>query len=104
MRRAFAQVKNGRQGTVMVEVPADVHSVEVGVDPSEYRQVPITPSAGGQRDIDQAARMLLEASCPMLLAGQSVFYAQATEEVRPLSRPPPAPARTTFARQSAFPD
>ena len=27
MRRAFSQVKNGRQGPVMVEVPADVHSI-----------------------------------------------------------------------------
>src|SRR5207249_10361619 len=42
MRRAFAQVKNGRQGPVMVEVPADVHSIEVSIDPSGYRQVPVT--------------------------------------------------------------
>ena len=32
MRRAFAQVKNGRQGPVMVEVPADVHSLDVSVE------------------------------------------------------------------------
>jgi acetolactate synthase I/II/III large subunit len=39
MRRAFSQVKNGRQGPVMVEVPADVVGTEVGVDPGEYRPV-----------------------------------------------------------------
>src|SRR6202040_390181 len=78
MRRAFAQVKNGRQGPVMVEVPADVHSLDVSVDPSGYRQVPVTRSAGDERDIEEAARLLLDASCPMILAGQGVFYAEAT--------------------------
>src|ERR1700752_1728102 len=37
MRRAFAQVKNGRQGPVMVEVPADLVAAEVSVEPNEYR-------------------------------------------------------------------
>src|SRR6476619_2502459 len=44
MRRAFAQVKNGRQGPVMVEVPADVVGTEVAVDPNEYRPVRATRS------------------------------------------------------------
>ena len=78
MRRAFSQVKNGRPGPVMVEVPADVVGTEVAVDPNDYRPVRAHPSAGDERDIDEAARMLLDASCPMILAGQGVFYAQAT--------------------------
>src|SRR6202045_3212502 len=65
MRRAFAQVKNGRQGPVMVEVPADVHSIDVSVDPNEYRQVPVTPSGGDGRGGDRGARLLLDAACPM---------------------------------------
>ena len=104
MRRAFAQVKNGRQGPVMVEVPADVHSIDVGVDPSEYRQVPVTRSAGDERDIDEAARMLLDASCPMILAGQGIFYAEATEELRRLAELLQAPVMTTFDGKSAFPE
>jgi acetolactate synthase-1/2/3 large subunit len=104
MRRAFAQVKNGRQGPVMVEVPADVHSTEVSVDPSEYRQVPVTRSAGDERDIDEAARMLLDASCPMILAGQGVFYGEATEELRRFAELLQAPVMTTFDGKSAFPE
>ena len=104
MRRAFAQVKNGRQGPVMVEVPADVHSIDVSVDPSEYRQVPVTRSAGDERDIDEAARMLLDAACPMILAGQGVFYGEATEELRRLAELMQAPVMTTFDGKSAFPE
>ena len=65
MRRAFAQAKNGRPGPVMVEVPADVHSTEVAVDAGKYQPVRMTRSAGDTGDIDEAAGMLLAASCLM---------------------------------------
>src|SRR5215472_8540908 len=104
MRRAFAQAKNGRPGPVMVEVPADVHSTEVNVDPSKYEPVRATRSAGDPRDIDEAAGMLLAASCPMILTGQGVFYAEATDELRQLAELLQAPVMTTFDGKSAFPE
>jgi len=104
MRRAFAQAKNGRPGPVMVEVPADVHSTEVNVDPGKYQAVRTTRSAGDARDIDEAAGMLLAASCPMILAGQGVFYAEATDELRHLAELLQAPVMTTFDGKSAFPE
>src|SRR5579883_3246703 len=66
MRRAFSQLKNGRPGPVMVEVPADVTGLDVEVDPAQYRPVRATRSAGDPRDIDDAAKMLLDAQCPMI--------------------------------------
>jgi acetolactate synthase I/II/III large subunit len=104
MRRAFAQLKNGRSGPVMVEVPADVTGVEVDVDPNQHRPVRISRSAGDARDIDDAARMLLEAACPMILSGQGVFYAEATGELRQLAELLQAPVMTTFDGKSAFPE
>ena len=104
MRRALAQLKNGRPGPVMVEVPADVHSIEVSVDPSEYRPVPVTRSAGDERDIEEAAKMLLDAACPMILAGQGVFYAEACGELKELAELLQAAVMTTFDGKSAFPE
>src|SRR5438128_9087816 len=46
MRRAFSQVKNGRSGPVMVEVPADLVATEVSVDPTECRAVTRARSSG----------------------------------------------------------
>ncbi|MGH7061889.1 MAG: thiamine pyrophosphate-binding protein, partial [Stellaceae bacterium] len=85
MRRAFSQVKNGRPGPVMVEVPADVTGIEVEVDPAQYQPVRATRSQGDPQDIDAAAKMLLDAQCPIILAGQGVFYAEATDELRQLA-------------------
>jgi thiamine pyrophosphate-dependent acetolactate synthase large subunit-like protein len=104
MRRALAQLKNGRPGPVMVEVPADVIGAEVEVDPHAHPPVGRTRSAGDPRDIDDAARMLLAAACPMLLAGQGVLYAEATDELRQLAELLQAPVMTTFDGKSAFPE
>jgi len=104
MRRAFAQVKIGRSGPVMVEVPADVTGTEVEVDPANYHPVRPTRSAGDARDIDDAAKMLIEASCPMILAGQGIFYAEATPELVALAELLQAPVMTTVDGKSAFPE
>ncbi len=104
MRRAFSQVKNGRPGPVMVEVPADVTGIEVEIDPAQYRPVRASRSQGDPRDIDEAAKMLLEAACPMILVGQGVFYAEATEELRRCAELLQAPVMTTFDGKSAFPE
>ncbi|MGA8381880.1 MAG: thiamine pyrophosphate-requiring protein [Stellaceae bacterium] len=104
MRRAFAQVKNGRSGPVMVEVPVDIVGAEVEIDPSGHRPVRTTRSAGDARDIDEAAKMLLDAACPLILAGQGVFYAEATPELRQLAELLQAPVMTTFDGKSAFPE
>jgi acetolactate synthase-1/2/3 large subunit len=104
MRRAFSQLKNGRPGPVMVEVPADVVGLEVEVDPNAHRPIRPSRSAADERDIDDAAKMLLDAACPMILAGQGVFYAEATDALRHLAELLQAPVMTTFDGKSAFPE
>ncbi len=61
MRRAFNALKNGRPGPVMVEVPADVMTSEFAGNDVDYTAIRPTRSAGDPRDIDDAAKMLLEA-------------------------------------------
>src|SRR5262245_32913441 len=82
MRRAFNLLKMGRPGPVMVEVPADVATSDVGdavVD--AYRPVTATVSAGNPRDVEAAVRALLAAKRPVIHAGQGVLYAEATPEL-----------------------
>src|SRR2546423_14110174 len=65
MRRAFNALKNGRPGPVMVEVPADVMTAEFAGNEVDYTAVRRTRSAGDPRDIDDAAKMLIEAKNPI---------------------------------------
>src|SRR6185437_3139505 len=70
MRRAFNALKNGRPGPVMVEVPADVMIAEFAGNDVDYAAVRTTRSAGDPKDIDDAAKMLLQAKSPIIIAGQ----------------------------------
>ena len=75
-------LKNGRLGPVMVEVPADVVKPELGTETVAYEPVRAARSGGDPRDIDDAAKLLLEAQgARCSIAGQGVLYAEASAEL-----------------------
>ena len=104
MRRAFSQLKNGRPGPVMVEVPRDVLELDIGSETLEHRPVRATRSAPAAHDVEEAARLLVDASCPMILAGQGVLYAEASDELVQLAELLQSPVMTTVDGKSAFPE
>ena len=104
MRRAFNALKNGRAGPVMVEVPRDLVDLDIGTDVLDYRVNRPSVSGPDPRDADEAAKLLLEAVCPVILAGQGVLYAQASDELVQLAELLQAPVMTTVDGKSAFPE
>jgi thiamine pyrophosphate-dependent acetolactate synthase large subunit-like protein len=104
MRRAFGALKNGRLGPVMVEIPRDVVALDLGADVLNYTPVRPTISAPDPRDVDDAAKRMLAASSPVILAGQGVLYAEASAELVELAELLHAPVMTTVDGKSAFPE
>ncbi len=104
MRRAFNLLKNGRPGPVMVEIPADLAEAEVDEASLTYKAVKATRSAGDPRDIMDAARVLLQARNPVILAGQGVLYAEASDELVGLAELLQIPVMTTMEGKSGFPE
>lgn len=105
MRRAFARLKMGRPGPVMVEIPADVATAEVDdalID--SYKPVKTAVAGANEQDVLDAARVLLQASNPIIYAGQGVLYAEATDELTELAELLQIPVTTTMAGKSAFPE
>src|SRR3954464_4021531 len=83
MRRAFTQLRSGRGGPVLVEVPQDVWNEETDVSayvPSRRLRSGPDPDA-----IREAAKMLLAAKRPVIYAGQGVHWAEAWAELRQLA-------------------
>lgn len=103
MRRAFNALKNGRLGPVMVEVPSDIVKAPLAKDPiyNVMREVRSAPDA---RDIEAAAKLLVEARSPLLYAGQGVLYAEASDELMQLAQLLQAPVMTSVDGKSAFPE
>ena len=104
MRRAFNALRNGRPGPVMVELPRDVVGREIPGNAGEYRGVRAARSAPAARDVEDAAKLLVEAACPIILAGQGVLYAEASDELVRLAELLQAPVMTTVDGKSAFPE
>lgn len=105
MRRAFARLRMGRPGPVMVEIPADVAAEQL--DPAvveSYRPVKGARSEADPGDVMAAARALLEARDPVIHAGQGVLYAEAGPELLELAELTAIPVMTTMGGKSAFPE
>ena len=89
----------------MVEIPADVAEAEVDdAIPASYRPVRPVVAAPNPDDVQRAARALLDARHPVLLAGQGVLYAGAGGELMTLAELLGVPVATTMAGKSAFPE
>ena len=105
MRRAFARLKMGRPGPVMVEIPTDIADAEVDASiPESYKPVKATLSKADSQAVLSAASALINAKAPIIHAGQGVLYADATEELVELAELLQVPVMTTLAGKSAFPE
>ena len=104
MRRAFSLLKMGRLGPVLVEIPADVATEEFPENDLNYAPVKHTVSGANVRDVAEAAKVLAQAKAPVIVAGQGVLYAEASNELVELAELLQAPVTTTLEGKSAFPE
>ena len=105
MQSAFAQLRNGRPGPVVLEVPDDIFKEEV--DPSlldAYRvQRRSAPVANGE-DVRALVERLLAARSPLIVAGQGILYGGACDELRELAELTRTPVMSTQNGKSCFPE
>jgi acetolactate synthase-1/2/3 large subunit len=103
MRRAFSALRNGRGGPALVEIPNDVVRSDL-TEALEYEPVAHARYGADPSGVAAAARLLVAAQHPVIHAGQGVHYAQAWPQLRRLAELLAAPAMTTLAGKSAFPE
>ena len=103
LRRVFFQLRNGRPGPVLLEVPMDVWDEEV---PDNWVYTPSykARSLPDPALIAEAARVLASARHPVIYAGQGVHYARAWDELRLLAEEWNIPVTTSIEGKSAFPE
>src|SRR5437764_13051465 len=75
-RRAFTQLKNGRGGPVIVEIPADMWNEEVP-EPLNYTPVLRTRSGPDPPHVKEAAALLAGPKHPVIYHGPGVHHARA---------------------------
>jgi len=104
MRRAFSYLKMGRLGPVLMEIPNDAALEEFPAAAIHYSPVKRTVSGANARDVSEAAKILTESRTPVIVAGQGVLYAEASDELVELAEWLQAPVTTTLEGKSAFPE
>ena len=102
MRRAFHNLRNGRAGPVIVEIPADVAGQEVPESALAYQSPKRLLQSPSQGEVVEAARLLLNARKPVIWAGMGVLFASATEELLELAELTQIPVYTTMPGKSSF--
>lgn len=100
-RRAFTQLRNGRGGPCIVELPKDIWG-EDALDPFQYTPVIATKYGPDGASVNAAATLLKQAKRPVLYVGQGVHYAQAWAQVKMLAELLGAPVCTSLEGKSAF--
>jgi len=104
MRRAFHNLRNGRPGPVIVEIPADVATQEVPEEALNYHPPKRSPQSPAAEDIKDAVRLLLNANKPVIWSGMGVLLSKATEELRDLAELTEIPVYSTMPGKSSFDD
>jgi len=104
MRKAFSQLKNGKPGPVLLEIPTDIAEEEFPNDNFSYTPVKSLLSSASVEDVKELVTAVLKAKNPIINAGQGVLYSEATDELVEFSELTNIPVMTTLAGKSAFPE
>ena len=102
MRRAFAMLRSGRPGPVVLSVPEPAGEYDESADP--YHPVKGWKTAPDPADVSAAADTLLGANSPLIYAGEGVIYADACAALKALAESLNAPVITTLKAKGAFPE
>jgi thiamine pyrophosphate-dependent acetolactate synthase large subunit-like protein len=102
LRRAFNNLRNGRSGPAIVEIPTDIWGEEIG--DLDYTPVSHVRYGPDPADIRKAAEAILAAKRPVIYAGTGVQWAEAWPQLRTFAELLGAPVTTSLGGKSSFPE
>lgn len=103
MRRAFYEMRTGRPGPVLLEVPHEVMAQNLD-EPFDYVPAKSARTLADPDDVREATTVLLRAEAPLIHAGQGVLFSRATSELVELAELLQIPVMTTLPGKSGFPE
>jgi tartronate-semialdehyde synthase len=74
-QKAFYEMRSGRPGPVLIDLPFDVQMAEIEFDIDAYEPLPLVKPAANRVQAEKALAMLNDAERPLLVAGGGIFNA-----------------------------
>jgi len=105
MQNAFAMIRNGRPGPVVLEVPDDIFTEEVDSSLLDsYRVQRRSRPVADRAEIKELIGLILNARCPVVVAGQGILQGNACDELKELAELLQIPVMSTLNGKSCFPE
>ena len=104
MHSAISRLRNGAPSPVLLELPVDLLAELHEADLRGYRRPRRSVPQAGAEEIRELVDTLLRAENPLILAGQGVLSAQASDELAQFAELLGIPVMTTPNGKSAFPE
>jgi len=105
LKEAFYIARTGRPGPVLIDLPKDIQVASLKFSyPDSVNLRGYKPTVVGNiRQIEKAAKMILNAKKPVLYVGGGIVLSNASEELLKLAEMTQIPVTTTLMAMSAFP-
>jgi acetolactate synthase-1/2/3 large subunit len=104
MHAAISRVRNGPPAPVLLELPVDLLAERIDASPADHRRPRRSVPQADDVEVVNLVETLLAAKSPVILAGQGVLSASATQELIELAELLNIPVMTTPNGKSGFPE
>ncbi len=103
-QKAFYEMRSGRPGPVLIDLPFDVQMAEIEFDIEAYEPLPLAKPAANRTQIEKALTMLNEAERPLIVSGGGVINADASAKLVEFAELVGVPVVPTLMGWGTIPD
>ncbi|WP_150815407.1 glyoxylate carboligase, partial [Pseudomonas fluorescens] len=103
-QKAFYEMRSGRPGPVLIDLPFDVQMAEIEFDIDAYQPLPLAKPSATRVQVEKALAMLDQAERPLLVAGGGIINADAADLLVEFAELTGIPVIPTLMGWGAIPD
>ncbi|MDH4607239.1 glyoxylate carboligase [Pseudomonas sp. BN102] len=103
-QKAFYEMRSGRPGPVLIDLPFDVQMAEIEFDIDAYQPLPVQKPSASRIQAEKALAMLNDADRPLLVAGGGIINADASAKLVEFAELTGVPVIPTLMGWGTIPD
>lgn len=103
-QKAFYEMRSGRPGPVLIDLPFDVQMAEIEFDIDAYQPLPVLKPSASRTQAEKALAMLNEAERPLIVSGGGVINADASAKLVEFAEITGVPVIPTLMGWGSIPD
>ncbi|NER62842.1 glyoxylate carboligase [Pseudomonas sp. MAFF212427] len=103
-QKAFYEMRSGRPGPVLIDLPFDVQMAEIEFDIDAYQPLPVNKPSANRVQVEKALTMLDSAERPLLVAGGGIINADASDKLVEFAELTGIPVIPTLMGWGTIPD